>query len=220
VSRLDALRRSGVSIWLDSRRVAAGQPVDAIVSAASSFVSRVDTKADLIPPPGSPLRGQIAIANARIAYGRYRARFAEPRWQLLDLAGARPQRPLWASTGTKNPACSDVQYVEQLIAPDVINTMPQATMEAFADHGDPNQPPWTSDGAEETLQGAACAGVDLEAITATLEREGVEAFCRSYRELLDCIAAKVSRGKQTRAADPTRDQATTTGIIGPARVAR
>ena len=118
------------------RRVAAGQAVDAIASVASFFVSRVDAKADAVLPAGSDLRGRVAIANARRAYGRYRDRFADERWRALRAAGARPQRPLWASTGTKDPAYSDVLYVEQLIAPDVINTMPEATLRAFADHGD------------------------------------------------------------------------------------
>ena len=118
------------------RRVSRGEPIDAIASVASFFVSRVDAKADALLPPGSDLRGRVAIANARLAYARYRDRFSDPRWLALREAGARPQRPLWASTATKDPAYSDVLYVEELIAPDVINTMPEATLRAFADHGD------------------------------------------------------------------------------------
>jgi transaldolase len=117
------------------RRVTDRQPVDAIASVASFFVSRVDTKADALLPADSPLRGRLAIANAHVAYGRYRERFADERWAALAAAGARPQRPLWASTGTKDPAYSDVLYVEELIAADVVNTMPEATLRAFADHG-------------------------------------------------------------------------------------
>jgi transaldolase len=117
------------------RRVAAGQPVDAIASAASFFVSRVDTKADALLPPDSPLRGRVAIANAHVAYGRYRERFTDERWAALRDAGARCQRPLWASTGTKDPAYSDALYVEELIASDVVYTMPEATLRAFAHHG-------------------------------------------------------------------------------------
>ncbi len=105
-------------------------------------------------------------------------------------AGAHPQRPLWASTGTKDPAYSDVLYVEELIAPGVVNTMPEATLRAFADHGDATRRIGDSTGAE-TLRRAAAAGVDLDAITAELEREGVRSFCDSYRRLLDCIAAKL-----------------------------
>ena len=117
------------------RRVAAGERIDAISSVASFFVSRVDAKADPLLPAGSDLRGRVAIANAHRAYARYRERFADDRWLALREAGARPQRPLWASTGTKDPTYSDVLYVEELIAPEVINTMPEATLRAFADHG-------------------------------------------------------------------------------------
>lgn len=103
-------------------RVASGQPVEAIASVASFFVSRVDSKADPLLPAGSDLRGRIAVANAHRAFARYRKRFARERWRALRDAGAHPQRPLWASTGTKNTAYSDALYVEQLIAPDVVNT--------------------------------------------------------------------------------------------------
>ena len=116
-------------------RVAAGKPVDEITSVASFFVSRIDTKADAVLAPNSPARGRVAIANAQHAYGRYLARFAGERWSRLRQHGARPQRPLWASTGTKDPSYSDVLYVERLIAPGVINTMPEKTLRAFADHG-------------------------------------------------------------------------------------
>jgi transaldolase len=174
------------------RRVAAGQRVDAIASVASFFVSRVDAKVDALLPAGSDLRGRVAIANARAAYGRYRDRFADERWLTLRAAGAHPQRPLWASTGTKDPAYSDVLYVEQLIAPNVINTMPEATLRAFADHGDASRGFGASIGAQ-TLGRAEDAGIDLAAITADLEREGVRSFCNSYQELLDCIEAKLQR---------------------------
>ena len=117
------------------RRVAAGESVDALASVASFFVSRVDAKTDPLLPATSGLRGRVAIANARRAYAHYLDRFTDERWLALADAGARPQRPLWASTGTKDPAYSDVLYVEELIAPDVINTMPEATLRAFADHG-------------------------------------------------------------------------------------
>jgi transaldolase len=176
------------------RRVAAGQPVDAIASVASFFVSRVDTKADALLPADSGSRGRVAIANAQRAYARYRERFSDERWLALRDAGARAQRPLWASTGTKDPTYSDVLYVEQLIAPDVVNTMPEPTLRAFADHGDPTRALGEdSSAAEETLRRAANAGVDLDVVTAELEREGVRSFCASYHELLDCIEAKVQR---------------------------
>jgi transaldolase len=175
------------------RRVNAGEPIEAIASVASFFVSRVDAKADGMLP--SDLRGRVAIANARLAYARYRERFADPRWLALRDAGGRPQRPLWASTATKDPAYSDVLYVEQLIAPGVINTMPEATLRAFADHGDATRAyDPTSQSPVETLRRAEAAGLDLAAVTSQLERDGVQAFCDSYRELLACIEAKLEQG--------------------------
>ena len=175
------------------RRVAAGEPVDAIASVASFFVSRVDTKADAQLPEGSPLRGRVAVANAQDAYARHRERFADDRWLALAAAGARPQRPLWASTGTKDPSYSDVLYVEELIAPGVVNTMPEATLRAFGDHGDATRRfDATGAAAREILRRSASAGVDLDAITTELEREGVRAFCDSYHELLDSIETRLS----------------------------
>jgi transaldolase len=174
------------------RRVATGLPVDAISSVASFFVSRVDGKANALLPAGSDLRGRVAIANARRAYARYLERFAGERWLALRDGGARPQRPLWASTGTKDPSYSDVLYVEELIAPDVVNTMPETTLRAFADHGRTGTtigPDVSS--ADETLGRAAEAGIDLATVTAELEREGVRAFCDSYRELLGCVESKL-----------------------------
>jgi transaldolase len=176
------------------RRVAAGQPVEGIASVASFFVSRIDAKVDRLLPAGSDLRGRVAIANARVAYARYCERFAEGRWDALADAGARRQRPLWASTGTKDPDYSDVLYVEELIAPDVINTMPDATLRAFADHGDATRTfDPRDDAAADTLRRAQDAGVDLAAITAQLEREGVRSFCDSYHELLARIDSTVSQ---------------------------
>jgi transaldolase len=176
------------------RRLALGLPVDAIASVASFFVSRVDSKADAALPAGSELRGRVAIANARSAYGRYRERFADRRWLVLRDAGARSQRPLWASTGTKDPAYSDVLYVQELVAPEVINTMPESTLRAFADHGDANRDFTDRIAASAaTLRRAEHEGVDLAAIASVLEREGVRAFCESYHGLLSCIASKLQR---------------------------
>jgi transaldolase len=173
------------------RRMAAGEPLDRLSSVGSFFVSRVDTKADAELPPDSPLRGQVAIANADRAYALFRERFAGERWRALQNAGARPQRPLWASTGTKSPAYSDVLYVERLIAPGVINTMPETTLRAFADHGTVERTMDADlDDAARVLGHAERAGLDLRRITAELEREGVQAFCDSYRELLACIESK------------------------------
>jgi transaldolase len=174
------------------RRVAAGRPIDRVVSVASFFVSRVDAKVDAALAAGSPLRGRVAIANAHIAYGRYLDRFAGDRWRALQERGARPQRPLWASTGTKDPAYSDVLYVEQLVAPGVINTMPEQTLRAFADHGRVETTLDVDlDAPRAVLRAAAAEGVDLEAITGALERDGVAAFCDSYQQLVGCIESKL-----------------------------
>jgi transaldolase len=174
------------------RRVADGEPLGALASVASFFVSRVDAKAAAQLPADSPLRGEIAIANAHVAYARYRRRFADERWTALREHGANAQRPLWASTGTKDPALSDVLYVERLVAPGVINTMPEQTLRAFADHGRV-APPLADDAApaRALLDQAAAAGLDLSRIVSELEREGVTSFCASYHQLLDCIEAKL-----------------------------
>jgi len=177
------------------RRAEGGEPVDTTVSVASFFLSRIDTKADLLLDEDSPLRGRLAIASARLAYQRYQAKFAGPGWEHLRELGARPQRPLWASTGTKNPGYPDVLYVSELIGPGVISTMPEHTLRAFGDHGlvtrtldaDPN-------GAQRALAAAAAAGIDLASLTSQLEREGVRSFCDSYHELLDCIERKLAAG--------------------------
>jgi transaldolase len=179
------------------RRAAAGGPVRAIASVASFFVSRVDSKVDPLLPADSGLRGRVAIANARLAYARYLDRFsdapglADPRWRALRAGGARPQRPLWASTGTKDPAYSDVHYVERLITPGAVNTMPEATLRAFADHGDVRHAVGIAGSANTALHRTQAAGIDLDAVTSGLEREGVRSFCDSYHELLDCIETKL-----------------------------
>jgi transaldolase len=181
------------------RRIEAGEPVHAIASVASFFVSRIDAKVDAVLTPDSPLRGRVAIANAQRAYARHRERFSGRRWRAIEAAGAHPQRPLWASTGTKDPAYSDVLYVEGLIAPGVVNTMPEATLRAFADHGTVGAAlPADAGTAETTLREAGDAGVDLQAITRGLEREGVRAFCDSYQELLARIDAVLQRVTVTR----------------------
>jgi transaldolase len=175
-------------------RAQAGESIDSIRSVASFFLSRIDTKVDAQLQEGSPLRGRVALASARVAYQRYLAKFAGPEWQRLERSGARRQRPLWASTGTKNPEYSDVLYVSELIGPDVVNTMPEQTLRAFADHGEVRQ---TLDadpnGAERTLAEARGAGIDIAAVTAELEREGVQSFCDSYDDLLECIDSKLEK---------------------------
>jgi transaldolase len=186
------------------RRHASGEPVQAIASVASFFVSRVDAKVDPLLSADSGLRGQVAIANARLAYARYLDRFsgdpgiADDRWLALRDAGARPQRPLWASTGTKNRTYSDVLYVERLITPDAVNTMPEATLRAFADHGGVQNALSIAGAANATLRRAQDEGIDLAAVTSELEREGVRSFCDSYHQLLGCIDTKLRSTVPTR----------------------
>jgi transaldolase len=180
-------------------RAGAGQPVEQVASVASFFLSRIDTKADAMLEEQSPLRGQLAIASARVAYQRYQAKFTGTHWEQLRKLGARPQQPLWASTGTKNPAYSDVRYVAELIGPGVINTMPEHTLRAFADHGTAARTLDTDPAAaEQALAAAAAAGIDLATLTAQLEREGVRSFCDSYHQLLDCIQRRSAATRVTR----------------------
>jgi transaldolase len=172
-------------------RAQADEPLDSITSVASFFLSRIDTKADAQLPDDSPLRGKIALASARVAYQRYLAKFSGVEWEHLERAGAGRQRPLWASTGTKKADYSDVLYVEELIGPDVVNTMPEQTLRAFADHGAVARTLDEDPAAgERTLADAATAGIHLDSVTADLEREGVRSFCDSYHQLLDCIESK------------------------------
>jgi transaldolase len=175
------------------RRLGSGKPLGRLGSVASFFVSRVDAAVDARLAPESPLLGRTAIANAQRAYARYLRVLQGSRWQWLQAHGARPQRPLWASTGTKNPGYSDVRYVQELIAPGVINTMPLATLRAFADHGDVGSSMGGDASTAECLLGELVqVGVDFDAVTDELERQGVESFRDSYRELLRCIEARIA----------------------------
>jgi transaldolase len=168
-----------------------GHDLSKMASVASFFVSRVDTEVDkrldkIGTPEAQALHGKAAIANARLAYQRYERVFASERWQTLADAGANPQRPLWASTSTKNPAYRDVMYVEDLIAPGVVNTMPEATLHAFADHGkvEPDTvTPYYAE-ARQVIDDLASVGVDYDDVVDTLEREGVEKFSASWKDLL------------------------------------
>ena len=176
------------------RLVEAGGDPSSIASVASFFVSRVDTEADRrLDELGGhdDLKGRLAVANAKLAYQRYKEIFAGERWEPLAAAGATPQRCLWASTSTKNPEYRDVMYVEELIGPETVNTMPLETVAAFQDHG---QVALTLeqglDEVQRVLERLAAAGVDYDDVTATLEREGVEKFSDSFAELIDGIRAK------------------------------
>jgi transaldolase len=168
---------------------ASGGDVSVVNSVASFFVSRVDTEADRRLPEGHPLRGKVAVANAKLAYRMFRERFSGERWERLAHAGARLQRPLWASTSTKNPAYSDTLYVDELVGRDTINTLAPPSIEALRDHGDP-QPDTVEQGVEEAervMTGLAEAGVDYDDLTATLEREGVDLFAGSWRDFLAAL---------------------------------
>jgi transaldolase len=175
------------------RRLERGEPVDRVASVASFFVSRVDTAIDGLLPEGSPLRGKVAIANAKAAYHRFRHLFSGERWERLAAAGAGMQRPLWASTGTKDPAYSDVVYVEELIGPDTVNTMPQQTLDAFRDHGRVRSLALVEglEEAEATLGLLPELGIDLVAITDSLLTDGIRAFEEDLGKLLAVVESKM-----------------------------
>jgi transaldolase len=172
---------------------AGGDPAP-VASVASFFVSRVDTEADrrLAKVGREDLQGRLAVDNAKLAYQHYLDAFSGPRWETLAAAGARPQRCLWASTSTKNPAYRDVLYVEELVGPATVNTMPLETIEAFQDHGEVRGDTLLEgvDGARALLEELAAAGVDYDDVTETLEREGVQKFSDSFASLLEGIDAK------------------------------
>jgi transaldolase len=176
------------------RLVEAGGDPGTVASVASFFVSRVDTEADRrLDEIGGhdELKGKLAVANAKLAYQRYKQIFAGDRWEALSSKGATTQRCLWASTSTKNPAYRDVLYVEELIGPKTVNTMPEETIEAFQDHGE--VAPTLEQGIDEAkrvFEQIGQAGVDYADVTDTLEREGVEKFADSFAELLEGIRAK------------------------------
>ena len=171
------------------RRADAGGELAGAASVASFFVSRVDNKVDAILPGDHPARGTAAIANARVAYGAFQAIFDRPEARELLAAGARVQRPLWASTSTKNPAYPDVLYVEALAGPDTVNTMPEATLEAFRDHGTvADRVSGAHEQARAQLERLAAEGVDLDQVTKELEAEGVEAFVASFESATETVA--------------------------------
>ena len=197
-------RVAGAYIAGLEKRHAAGEPVAHVASVASFFVSRVDTLADKLLEEKlagassdaereliRSLIGRIAIANAKLAYAKFQEIFSGPRWEKLAAVGAKPQRPLWASTGTKNPNYPDTLYVDHLIGPNTVNTMPGKTIEAFLDHGtvartvDRNL-----DAERETIAKLAKVGIDLAAVTHRLEAEGIASFVASFESLLAGVDAK------------------------------
>ncbi len=178
------------------RLVASGGDPSKVASVASFFVSRVDTEADkrLEALGNTKLQGKLAIANAKLAYQHYLREFAGPRWEFLAGKGARTQPCLWASTSTKNPAYRDVIYVEELIGPDTVNTMPLETIEAFQDHGEIRGDTVLEgiDEAQQLLADLREAGVEYDDVVETVEAEGVQKFSDSFEELLDGIRSKRS----------------------------
>jgi transaldolase len=176
-------------------RVKAGQPVQRVASVASFFVSRVDSEVDkrldAKGPAFAHLKGKAAVANAKLAYGLFLERFAGPAWETLRAAGARVQRPLWASTSTKNPSYRDVMYVEDLIGPDTVNTMPPATIDAFRDHGEAAR---TVDrdlpGERKFIAELEAAGVSMQDVTKLLLVEGLASFQKSFDALLGRLEHK------------------------------
>ncbi len=180
-------------------RLRRGQPVAKIASVASFFVSRVDAAVDQqiktnTAPELSALASKIGIANAKLAYQTYKQLFGSPRFDVLREAGAAPQRLLWASTGTKNPNLSDVLYLDNLIGPDTVNTVPPATYTAFRDHGTPQASLERDvDAAHNDIAALAKAGVSLADITRQLEKEGVESFAKSFTTLLGALENKAAQ---------------------------
>jgi transaldolase len=183
-------------------RVKGGKPLDRLHSVASFFVSRVDTKVDKqldeMIAAGGPkadkaktVLHKIAIANAKIAYERFQKQFGGARWSILKDKGANFQRPLWASTSTKNPAMPDTVYVEDLIGPNTVNTVPPETWKAYLDHGDPKVRVTDNIGAaHEQMKTLAQLGIDMRKVTSELEVEGVASFAKSFEALLKAVAQK------------------------------
>lgn len=168
--------------------LAAGHSVEHIASVASFFVSRVDTKIDPRLPEGSPLRGKAAIANAKLAYDLFQKTFVSHRWENLKIRGARVQRPLWASTSTKNPDYPDTIYVDNLIGPETVNTVPPATLEAVRDHGVAEVTLTRAlDQARDMIHQLEAAGISMDVVTQELEDEGVKAFADAFTQLLKTI---------------------------------
>ncbi len=186
------------------RRRAANEPLAGVASVASFFLSRIDTAVDEElqnkiaggMPQAQRLLGKCAIANARLAYRRFLELSSTQRWRSLVAAGALPQRLLWASTGTKNPAYQDLMYVEPLIGPNTINTLPRKTIAAFADHGKAAATlEQALEEADAVLQGVAAVGIDLQKVTGRLLDEGIAKFIKAFDDVVETIAAKAQTAK-------------------------
>ncbi len=189
-------------------RAKAGKPIGRVSSVASFFVSRVDSEIDkrldalVAAEPGKAaaleaLKGKAAIANAKLAYGLFQKKFTGQRWDALAAKGARVQRPLWASTSTKNPGYRDVMYVEQLIGPHTVNTLPPATLDAFRDHGEVARTVDRDiDAARKVIADLEAAGISLADVTAKLLKDGIASFQKSFDGLLANLEKKVPAGRR------------------------
>jgi transaldolase len=184
---------------LEAYAAGGANDLSSVASVASFFISRVDTEVDrrieAVAGGGDllDLRGRAAVAQARQAYRLFGQRFSGPRWEALAAKGAQVQRPLWASTSTKNPAYPDLAYVDTLIGPDTVNTMPDGTVKDFLDHGSVAR---TVDldlaGADQVVAALASAGIDMESVAQTLEAEGVASFAKSFDELMQTLSDKAA----------------------------
>lgn len=199
VTLLFGLERYGrvIDAYLDGLEAREG-PIDNITSVASFFVSRVDAEVDarldaIGTEEARALRGKAAVANAQLAYELFTSRFSGPRWEALAARGARVQRPLWASTSTKDPSYPDTLYVDTLIAPNTVNTMPEGTLDAFEERGTLARTADADlDGARAVLAGLAAVGIDLDQVTAKLEAEGVASFESAFDGLIETLSAKAT----------------------------
>jgi transaldolase len=201
VTLIFSLERYGqvIDAFMSGLEAAAGHDLSGIASVASFFVSRVDTEVDgrldkLGTPAAQALRGKAALANGRLAYQVFEERFASPRWEALSAQGARPQRPLWASTSTKDPAYADTMYVVELVAPHTVNTMPEVTLHATAAHGELHGDTITGTYQESrrVFDQLADLAIGYDDVVTVLEEQGVQKFAASWNEMLETIATQMS----------------------------
>jgi transaldolase len=206
VTLIFGLQRYGqvIDAYVAGLEQASGRDVTSIASVASFFVSRVDTEVDerldkIGTPEAHELRGKAALANARLAYELFEQKSATPRWEALKVRGARPQRPLWASTSVKDPSFADTMYVTELAAPGTVNTMPEATLHATAEHGVVHGDAihGTYDESRRVFQQLEELGIHYDDVVQVLEEQGVQKFAASWNELLDTIKTEMAAGGST-----------------------
>jgi transaldolase len=220
VTLIFSLERYGqvIDAYMAGLETAEGRDLSAISSVASFFVSRMDTEVDrrlavVGTPVADALRGKAAIANARLAYQLHEQKFATARWSALHARGARPQRPLWASTSAKDPAYRDTMYVEELVAAGTVNTMPEATLHATAAHGELRGDTIHGSYAESSAVFDALAelGISYHDVTGVLEEEGVQKFTTSWHELLATIKTEMAAASARQPAEPAAEPAAVPG---------